>query len=460
MSNDMTVGRPARHILSFMLSIYAGLLFQQFYNIADSIIVSRLLGSAALGAVGSVGSIMFLINGFCNGFCSGCSMPVARSFGAKQYDRMRTYVGNSIRLVIITAVLITAMTTALCGSILTWMQYPEDIYDMSYSYLVVILCGIPVSMSYNLIAGFLRALGDSRTPLKLLIVSSLVNIVLTIPAIAVLHMGTAGAAIATVCAQGVSAVCGLIYVRRRCPLLHLTRDNLRYDWPTARTLLTNGIPMGLQFSVTAIGSVTLQSAVNSLGTAAVTAVTVGGKCSGVMSNAIDALGATMATFLGQNTGAGKYDRLKQGIHDAFLIGCAMCVVFLAIGFLLGDKFCMLFLSAEETDIIANAWLYLKWVDAFYILLVVLEIMRFGMQGMGFATYALISGFMEMIGRILAASVAVPLLGFTGACLGSPAAWIIDDIVLVPACFLCIRHLYKERERNILQQPAQESRSDS
>ena len=299
-TKDMSVGAPLKLILGFAVPIMLGTLFQQLYNMVDMIIVGKFLGVDALAGVGSTGSINFLIIGFCNGVCSGFAVPVAQQFGAGDERGLRRYVANAVWLSVAFASVMTVIVTLLTGSVLRWMNTPEDIFSYAYQYIVIVFAGIPTVYLYNLTAGIIRAMGDSRTPLYFLIMSSGLNIVLDLFCILVLRMGVSGAAVATVVSQFISGGCCLLYMRRKHAVLRMDKDDWQMRPQNMRILCGMGVPMGLQFSITAIGSVVLQTAINGLGSATVAAVTAAQKVNMLLGCPGDALGAAMSTYTGQN----------------------------------------------------------------------------------------------------------------------------------------------------------------
>lgn len=440
MTKDLTEGRELPLILSFMLPMLLGMLFQQFYNVTDSIIVGHFLGKGALAATGSTGSITFLIIGFANGIAGGFAIPVAQRFGARDEANLRRYAANAIVLGAVFSVVVTVLSVVFCSGILTAMRTPADIFDDAYAYLIVILFGIPTTLFYNLFSGFIRALGDSRTPVVILAVSSAVNIVFTAALVFLTPSGVAGAAIATVFAQLVSCVMSAVHIVRRLPALRLTRGDYALSRPHVSVLCQNGLPMGLQYSITAIGSVILQTAVNSIGSDAVAAVTAAGKVSCFFTTVFDALGGTMATWGGQHVGAGKLPRIRSGVRICLLIGCAFSVVCVGVFWLFGDTLSMMFLDAGETAVLADARLLLVVNAAFYPLLTAVNVVRFMIQGMGYGQLAMFAGLMEMVARAAVGFLLVPALGFLGVCFASPAAWVLADLFLIPAYFACYRRL--------------------
>lgn len=441
-TRDMTQGSPMKLIIGFSVPLLCGFLFQQFYSMVDTIIVGRFLGVQALAGVGSTGSINFMIIGFCMGVCNGFAIPLSHKFGAKDYVGLRKFMANSIYLAGVFAVIMTVLVCLFTKNILMLMKTPEDIFQHAFSYIFVIFLGIPVIYLYNILSGIIRAMGDSKTPLYFLLISSVLNIGLDLLFILVFHMGVMGAAVATVVSQGISGVLCLIYVIKKFPVLHITKEEWKPDTGLMRTLCAMGIPMGLQYSITAIGSIILQTSVNSLGSMAVAAVTAAGKVNLFFCCPFDAMGSTMATYAGQNVGANKLDRLNQGLKASGILGIAYAVIAFAILFFFGDKLSMLFINASEIEILNNAKLLLIVNSAFFIPLAFVNIVRFMIQGMGYSTFAILAGVCEMGARMVAGLILVPALGFIGVCFASPLAWIMADLFLFPAYF----HVKKKLQR--------------
>lgn len=437
---DMTVGSPIRLILGFAIPLFFGMLFQQFYNLMDMIIVGKFLGAKALAAVGSTGSINFMIIGFCMGVCNGFAIPVAQRFGAKDEKMLRQFVANSVWLAIGFAAVMTLAVSLLCRNILVWMDTPGDIFEGAYQYIIVIFIGIPATYLYNLLSGIIRSLGDSRSPLIFLVISSVLNIGLDIVAILVFHMGVAGAAWATVLSQLISGILCLFYMRRKFPILKIQRDEWKIRGNCIARLCSMGIPMGLQYSITAIGSVILQTAVNGLGSTVVASMTAGGKISMFFCCPFDAFGSTMATYAGQNVGACKLERVTKGMIQCSLVAAAYSVLAAVVLIGFGNKLALLFVDDTEVEIIRNVGEFLRWNSLFYIPLALVNIVRFSIQGLGFGKLAIFAGVAEMVGRSIVGFGFVPLFGFTAACLASPIAWILADVFLLPAYRYCIRKL--------------------
>ena len=450
MTKNLTTGSPMGLIASFALPTLFGMLFQQLYNLVDTMIVGKLLGSAALAAVGSTGSINFLVIGFCMGVCNGFAIPVAQRMGANEPSKMRRYAANAARLSVLFALVLTAVTGLLCRQILTIMRTPADIFHNAYLYIFIIFMGIPATFLYNLLAGIIRSLGDSKTPVYFLALSSVLNIALDFALILGVRLGVAGAAIATVASQAVSGTACLFYMRKKYPILRMTKEERRLDLHSCGVLCSMGIPMGLQYSITAIGSIVLQSSVNALGSLYVAAVAAGGKVYQLLACPFDALGATMSTYCGQNVGACKLDRLGQGIRSCSVLGLGYSVIAFCAILRFAPQCALLFLDPQELDVILLTQLTTRYIviqSAFFFPLSLVNIIGFSIQGMGFSTFAILAGVLEMAARTVVGLMLVPAFGYTAACFASPAAWVCADLFLVPASAFCIarlRRLYPNR----------------
>lgn len=436
----MTSGPSLPLILNFTLPLLLGNLLQQTYSLVDAAIVGKFLGINALASVGASTSVVFLILGFCNGCCSGFGIPVAQKFGARDYMTMRRLVSVSLKLAGVMSVGIALVTSLLCAYILHSMQTPDNIFDGAYQYLLITFIGIPCTFYYNLLSSIIRALGDSKTPFWFLLFATVLNILLDIFCILVLGWGVAGAALATVFSQGLSAFLCYHYMYRKFDILKTTASDRRFRPELAKQLLGIGVPMGLQFSITAIGSIMLQSANNALGTACVAAFTAAMRIKMVFLCALESLGMAMATYCGQNYGAGKPERIWQGIKSAtwMMLVYVACVIALLWGF--SEPFAMLFIDPSETEVIDYTALFLHINVSFFPFLGSLCILRYSIQGAGYTMLAMFSGVAEMIARILVSVVIVPIWGFTGVCFGDSTAWIFANLFLVPAFIYMYRRL--------------------
>jgi len=443
MTKDMTSGSPAKLILGFAIPMFLGLLFQQFYSMVDTLIVGKFLGVNPLAGVGSTSSLNFMVIGFCTGVCNGFAIPVAQMFGAREEHRLRKYVTNGAWLCIGLSVVLTLAVVLACRTILTVMNTPEEIFEYAYIYIVIVFAGIPCTFLYNILAGIIRSLGDSKTPVVFLAVSSAINIVLDLVFVLIFGMGVEGPAIATVLAQGISGMICLFYMYRKFPVLHASREEWKPELHYMGKLCYIGIPMGLQYSVTAIGTLVLQAAVNGLGATVVAGVTAAQKINMFISCPVESLGQTMAPYTGQNMGAGKIDRIGKGLKSASLMGFGVSAFCFILSVVFGKQLTLLFVDASETAIIAYSYQFLLFCTGGYCLLTLVNAVRFTIQGMGFSVFAILSGIMEMIARTLAATVVTRKLGYLGICMAHPLAWLFADIFLIPAFFWCRKQIARQ-----------------
>lgn len=441
-SKEMTEGAAWPLIFKFTVPLLLGNVLQQTYSLIDAAIVGKFLGINSLASVGASTSVIFLILGFCNGCCGGFGIPVAQKFGARDYSTMRRYVSVSIQLAIIMSITIAFITSLLCADILRMIRTPENIFHGAYDYLLITFIGIPFTFFYNLLSSIIRALGDSKTPFWFLFLSTILNILLDFFCILVLEWGVMGAAIATVVSQGVSAILCYIYMYRHFQILKSTPNERKFQSKLAKTLLYIGVPMGLQFSITAIGSIMLQSANNALGTACVAAFTSAMRIKMFFLCPFESLGIAMATYTGQNYGAGKPGRIWEGIKAStwmMLIYAAFTFIILIIG----SRFlALLFIDPSEIEILDDTELFLNISASFFPILGLLCILRYTIQGAGYTNLAMLSGVSEMIARTLISLYAVPAFGYIAVCFGDPAAWIAADLFLVPAFI----YVYKRLKR--------------
>ena len=430
MTRDMTTGSPLSRILAFCAPLLVGNLFQQFYNLADSILVGRILGVNAFAAVGSTGALSFLILGFALGICSGFAIPIAQSFGAGDEEAVRGRAGQLVWLGLLFSGLITLATFFWTDDILRLIRTPAEIFDDAYRYIFVVFMGTAATILYNLSSSVLRALGDSRTPLFFLIAAVVVNVFLDLLFMKELGMGVEGAALATVISQAASGIACLIYMRLRVPMLHLSGRNLRPNLRRMGLIAAVGIPMGLQFSITAVGSIILQSAVNGLGASAVAAVSAGAKVHNIVAAPLETCGVAMSTYCGQNLGAGQIRRIRDGIRTGTAVSFLYCALGFAVNCLAGNAIAMLFVDPSETLILREVHRYLVAVGAAYPMLAVIFVFRNGLQGMGYSRQAMGAGLAELVARVLVAFGFVGRFGFQAVCFANPTAWLFADAILL------------------------------
>lgn len=441
--NDMTTGNPMKIILNFTLPIFLGNVFQQFYNMADAVIVGKFVGNKALAAVGSTGTIMFLIYGFVVGMTAGFTVPTAQKFGAGDMKGMRRTVAGAGVLSLVVGALLTMLFMLFMKPLLTLMNTPSDIFKDAYGYIMIISGGILAQMLYNLLSSILRAIGNSKIPLYFLIISTLLNILLDLLFIVGFHMGATGAAAATIIAQGVSGILCLIYIIAKIPVLHLNRNDFHAGKDVYGIQLKIGLPMALQYSITAIGSMMVQSSLNILGSTLVAAFTAAGKIEQVVTQAYVAMGTTMATYSAQNMGAGSVKRIREGFRANTIIGIIYSLVAAAFVMTVGKYMTYLFVS-EDVDLIMNSVdIYLKCIGLFFIPLTVVNIYRNGIQGLGYGLLPMMAGVAELIGRGIVAVIAGNMRSYTGVCLAGPAAWVLaGGLLLVMYFYIMNVHMKK------------------
>ena len=431
-TKEMTSGEPLPLILNFTLPLLLGNLLQQTYSLVDAAIVGKYLGIDSLASVGASSSVIFLILGFCGGCGAGFGIPIAQKFGARDYVSMRRLVATSLKLSIFISLSVAIVTSLTTGTILHAMKTPSSIFQGAYDYLLVTFIGVPCAFLYNMLSSIIRALGDSKTPFWFLLFSTIMNILLDLFCIIVLDWGVRGAAIATLISQGVSAVLCYFYMSKKFDVLKMDADDMRFRPELAKLMLSIGVPMGLQFSITAIGSIMLQSSNNALGTACVAAFTAAARIKMFCICAIDSLGMAMATYSGQNYGAGRPDRIWQGIKASFILLAIYIAVVAVLIWTFVDKVALLFIDPSEFEIISKTSLYMYISVMFFPLLGLLSVLRNSIQGAGYTHLAMFSGVSEMIARGLVSVVAVPIWGYTAVCYGDPVAWLFACLFLVPA----------------------------
>ena len=440
--NDMTVGSPMRAIFRFAVPLILGYILQQMYLVIDTVIVGRWIGVNALAAIGASTSIMFLIMGFCNGSCAGFAIPVAQAFGAKDFRKMRTYVSNSYRIAITFAVVITLLSCLFCKKILHLVNTPLEVFDDAYIFLMLQFGAIPFTIGYNLLAGQIRALGNSKQPFYFLITASVVNILLDVLLILILGLGVEGAGIATLLSQAFSVCLCIRFIKKKMQILIPQGEERDFDNKKISILLNNGVPMGLQFSITGIGIIMLQSANNALGITCVAAFIAAMRIKYLFTCVFENIGVAMATYCGQNLGAKKMERISQGVRAAI----KMMLIFFVFSFIVitpfADDMMTLFVDKGEAEVVTYAAEFMRIACYFYPCLGLLTIFRYSIQGLGYSNLSMMSGVMEMIARCGVSLWLVPAFMWTGVCYGDPVAWVMADMFLLPAFWWLFKHLKK------------------
>lgn len=450
MTNDMTRGNPVRLILAFMIPTFLGNVFQQFYNLVDSVVAGRYIGVEALAAIGSTTSLIFLVTGWMQGITSGFAIMVAQCFGAGNYKLMRRYVAMGIYLCVAFVIVMTAGLVILNVPILRLMNSPDEILYSTASYMGIIYAGLCVTAAYNAFAAVLRALGDGRSPLYFLIISAIINAVLDVLFILKFHMGVEGCAYATVIAQGISALLCLIYIILRFDILKLQKHDFIPDFSMMRRLLSIGVPMGLQFSITAIGTIIVQSAINVFGSDCIAGYAAAGKLQNMVNTIFIAFGATVATYVGQNRGAGRLDRVRQGVKDTqIMILISAAVLYLIIHFFAG-RLTLIFVDASQTVVIDAANQYFRMASWAYPFLGSIFLYRNALQGMGYGLVPMLGGVFELMARGAVVMLAVRLGGgFANTCLADPAAWVSALIPLIPYYIYIMRKYSLQEKQSVL-----------
>ena len=445
MKTDMTQGKPVKVLLGFTIPVFIGNVFQQFYNMVDAVVVGKFVGTKALAAVGSTGTIIFLIIGFLLGLTAGFTVLTAQKYGAGKMDEMRQTVGNALILTALVSAVMTAVSMTGMHALLKFMHTPDDIFKDAYAYVMIICGGIFAQALYNILASILRALGNSKVPLYFLILSAMLNIVLDLVFIIVFKLGAPGAAWATIISQGVSGVLCLVYIWKFVPELRMKKE----DWYFRRNLAAKqigvGIPMGLQYSITAIGTIIVQSAVNIYGPVHMAGFSAAGKIQNIFATVFTSFGATIATYVGQNRGAGKMDRVKQGVRYTQLMiwGWSIFVMFLM--FFFGKYLTYLFVDPSEQDVVKVSVTYFRTVFWAYPFLGSIFLYRNTLQGMGYGLVPMLGGVFELVARTGIVVLIAGRTSFAGVCMADPTAWIAALIPLVPYYFHVMKK-YKNRGR--------------
>ena len=446
MTNDLTAGKPLRKIILFTIPIFIGNVFQQLYSMVDAIIVGQTINNDALAGVGATGAISFLIIGFVQGLTAGFAVKTSQLFGAKDEEGVRRSIASSILLGAGLTVVLTAVSVVTTMPLLKLMQTPDDIIGYSYDYIVTIYWGLIATVFYNLGSSVLRAIGDSRTPLVFLVVAAVLNVGLDFLFIVAFKMGVAGAGWATVLSQGVSAIGCFAFLFARFKRFRIRGKHfanpLMFYWQH----MAIGLPMALQFSITSIGMMVQQTALNKLGSVAVTAYTAASKIDNLATQSLYALGSTVATYCGQNYGAGQFSNIRKGVRYSMAIGVVCALVGLAFVTLGAEPMTKLFSSDVTDEIMDMSKQYLLWQGGFYIFLAIIFVYRDALQGIGRSALTMVGGMLEVAGRVVASLVFAKHFGFAGICASNPTAWVFVDIFLVIAYVVILHRILKKRRQ--------------
>ena len=432
----MTVGSPLKLLLSFTIPLFLGNLFQQVYSMVDTIVVGRFVGVDALAALGSVGGFAFMVVGFSIGLGNGFAVIVSQAFGAKDERLMKKSFAMSLILSLIIGALISIVFALFSKILLKLVNTPANILDMANDYIFVIYIGLLTNIYYNLFASILRAVGDSKSPVLFLVISSILNVILDLALVLIIPLGCTGVALATVISQGISAIICYFYINKKLPILRPEKAHFKLDSHLIVKLLRIGLPGAIQFSVCAIGVIIVQIAINSFGSDIVAAYSVGNKIENIVTQFFPALGMAISTYAAQNLGAGKFDMIRKGFRSGFAIIVSWALISLLLAHTITKPLSYLFLDASTTDqsIIENAQLYMNTISVFFIPLGMIFLFRTGSQGLGSGAIPMISSITELVLRCIAAFTLPVFMGYRGVCLSSPVAW-IGAAVILPFCYL-------------------------
>ena len=448
MTNDMTQGSPLKIFIFFSIPLLIGNIFQQLYSMVDTIIVGRFVGVDALAAVGSTGSMFFLVNGMILGLTSGFGVLVSQKFGAKDEAGVKKAVASNITLTLISTFLMTVIALIVKNPLLRMMNTPENIFDNANTYITIIFAGLITQALYNMSAGILRALGDSKTPLYFLIISSILNVILDLVFIINFKMGVSGAAYATNIAQGFSAVLCLTYSYKRFQVLRLKKEDFKVDSHYYTKHLKIGVPMGLQFSVTAVGIIIVQSAINVFGSIVIASYTASSKVLQLVMQPSISFGVTIATYAGQNLGAGRFDRIKNGMKIMNKVSIVTSLIAGAILIFLGKYFVTLFIENPTPEIFSYAQQVFNYSAVFFIPLGFIFVYRNVLQGMGESFVPMMAGFYELVARSIVAFTLPKFIGFTGICLSDPVAWIAAAVPLMITYYRKMKKIENQNKEGV------------
>lgn len=444
MKHSLTVGTTYRKILGFAFPLFLGNLFQLFYNMTDAFIVNRTLGVAAFAGVACTVSTVNMVVGFTQGVTGGLTILISQAFGAKDEKGIKNSFALSLIVSLAVGVILTVLSIFNISNILKILGTPEDIFGNALAYLSVIFAGLLITMTFNLFANTLRAIGDSRTPLYFLVGSSIINIVLDLLFIIHFKMGVAGTAYATLISQLVASVLCFIRIRKYFPILSISKENFNLEKEKVKAALKLGIPMGFQNSIISMGVLALQFGANSLGTSAIAAYAIGVKIETVSLEPMRALGTAMTTFVGQNFGAKKYDRVKKGVREATIICLGISILMGGVLILRGNKLAELFLGEGHFEVVELTHQFVAIHAFVYPIVVVLTVIRFSLQGLGRPMVPTLSGFCELAMRFFAAFILIPIFNFTGLAVAAPIAWTAAFIPVI----LAYRSFLKEYREEI------------
>lgn len=427
---DLTTGKPIKIILLFAIPLFIGQLFQLFYSLADTRIVGAILGETSLAAVGATTTLSDFLIGLLNGFTNGCAIIIATYFGSGDRDNMKKAIGGTILSGIVLSVLISAGCLLFLPRILGALNVADFLMAESKAYIGIVLAGLLAATLYNVCAAILRALGDTFTPLLFLILAAVLNVVLDYTLIKYGNMGVAGAALATVIAQAVSAVLCFFYMKVRYPELSLRREDFRFDKIIYKKLIATGSSMGFMVAFVNLGTLALQITINTFNQDIIVAHTAARKATNIFMLPFSVLGTTLATFCGQNLGAGKYSRIKTGLRDTLLLTFIWCAGVALVAYTLSGPLIHMITASDNEVILSTASLYLKVNTTFYFVTAIICLFRNSMQGFGDNKTPVFSSSLELIGKVAISFLLAPAIGYMGIIVAEPIVWFIMVIPLI------------------------------
>lgn len=426
---DLTVGNPLKVIILFTIPLILGNLFQQLYNVVDTVIVGHILGEEALAAVGATSALYGFFTSAMFGFNNGFSVVIARCFGAKDEKQLKKAVAHTIMLAVMVVTVLTVIGMVFVKPLLRFLQTPAEIIEMSFAYIGIILTFSVVTMFYNMLSAMLRGIGNSLIPVVFLVISASCNVVLDIVLIRFCHMGVVGASTATVISQMVSVIGCFVYIVYRCPILHVKKEDFKWDKSVAEDLFSNGLSMAMMFSIVSLGSIALQSAINTLGAVTIAAHTAARKMVEMFMMFISPFTTAAATFCGQNLGANKKDRIWKGIKSAFIVIFSIVIIENIVVLFFARPMIENLTGSDNEVLIATAVKYMRINLPFYFPLAVLLVLRSTLQGMNRKLIPLMASATELIGKFVFAGILVPMFGYTGVCFAEPITWVIGGILV-------------------------------
>lgn len=448
MQLDMTKGSPFKLIVKFIIPVLLGNVFQQLYNMVDTVIVGRCVGFDALGAVGATGTIMFLVLGFANGLTTGFTVLTAQKFGAGDYDGVKVSVYNAMILSAGVTIVITTLSVVGMPWLLTVMNTPSDIYQMSYDYIIIICYGLAFTLLYNILASILRAVGNSKAPLYFLVISAFLNIGLDLLFIRVFHLGVKGASLATIVSQGFSALLCLIYTYKKVKILIPSREHRHIDTQFMKNQLGIGIPMALQFSITAVGTIIVQAALNRFGSVVVASYTAANKACQLATLPYSAFGVTMATYSAQNRGINDIERIRKGTNVASLMSSIYSIVIYGVAIITLPILMKLFVVGDDIPfetVLSYGRTYILVSGTCFIPLGEIFIFRNAMQGCGFSFMAMVGGIVELISRFVVATIATSRESYAGVCAADPITWLVTGVFLAIAYHFTVERMDRAKK---------------